>query len=359
MSERKPGQEARDPASASAPSVARPVSLALQGGGAHGAFTWGVLDRLLEDRRIVIEAISGTSAGAMNAAALAAGYAAGGREGARQALDRFWISTSEYAIFSPIQRTLIERLLGRWNLDRSPSYLWFNLLGRVYSPYQTNPLDHHPLREILSRQIDIDAVRACEALRVFVTATNVRTGRPRVFDRDDISLDALLASACLPQLYQAVEIDGEPYWDGGYMGNPAIWPLVYRCTTADVVIVQINPVVREGIPRTSLEIDNRMNEIAFNSSLMHEMRAIEFVQRLLEEGALTEQVAARYKNMRIHVIGDQETMKALGVASKSNAERAFLEHLKAAGRACAAHWLEATIDDIGVRSSVNVRNTFL
>ena len=319
MSERKPGQEARDPASNSAPSVARRISLALQGGGAHGAFTWGVLDRLLQDERIVIEAISGTSAGAMNAAALAAGYAAGGREGARQALDRFWISTSEYAIFSPIQRTLIERLLGRWNLDRSPSYLWFNLLGRVYSPYQTNPLDHHPLREILSRQIDIDAVRACEALRVFVTATNVRTGRPRVFDRDDISLDALLASACLPHLYQAVEIDGEPYWDGGYMGNPAIWPLIYRCTTTDVVIVQINPVVREGIPRTSLEIDDRMNEIAFNSSLMHEMRAIEFVQRLLEEGALTEQVAARYKNMRIHVIGDQETSARLATTAASAA----------------------------------------
>jgi NTE family protein len=318
-----------------------------------------VLDRLLLDERIVIVAICGTSAGAMNAAALAAGYAAGGREGARQALDRFWISTSECAIFNPIQRTLIDRLLGNWNLDRSASYFWFNLLGRVYSPYHTNPLGLHPLREILSRQIDIDAVRACEALRIFVTATNVRTGRPRVFGRDDISLDALLASACLPHLYQAVEIDGEPYWDGGYMGNPAIWPLIYRGTTMDVVIVQINPVVREGIPRTSLEIDNRMNEIAFNSSLMHEMRAIAFVQRLLEEGALTERFAARYKNMHIHVIGDPQTMKALGVASKSNAERAFLEYLKAAGRACAERWVEATIDDIGVRSSVDIRSVFL
>jgi NTE family protein len=340
-------------------SARRHVSLALQGGGAHGAFTWGVLDRLLEDERIIIEAISGTSAGAMNAAALAAGYAASGREGARQALDRFWISTSERAIFSPFQRPLSDRLLGRWNLDRSPGYLWFSLIGRLFSPYQTNPLNHHPLRDILASQIDIEAVRACRALRLFITATNVQTGRPRVFDQDDLSLDALLASACLPHLYQAVEIDGDPYWDGGYMGNPAIWPLIYGCVTADVVLVQVNPLMREGIPRTAIEIDNRMNEIAFNASLMHEMRAIAFVQRLLEQDALKEHFAARYKNMRIHVIGDEEGMKALGVTSKFNAERGFFEHLKAAGRACAARWLKTTIGDLGVRSSVDVRATFL
>jgi NTE family protein len=336
-----------------------PVSLALQGGGAHGAFSWGVLDRLLSDERIVIEAISGTSAGAMNAAALAAGYAEDGREGARRALDRFWISTSDRAIFSPFQRTLIDRLLGRWNLDRSPGYLWFSLLSRLFSPYQTNPLNHHPLRDILADQIDMEAVRACRALRIFVTATNVRTGRPRIFSQNDLSLDALLASACLPHLYQAVEIDGDPYWDGGYMGNPAIWPLIYRCVTTDVVLVQINPLDREGVPRTPLEIDNRMNEIAFNASLMHEMRAIAFVQRLLEEGALKEPFAARYKNMRIHMIGDEEGMKSLGVTSKFNAERDFLEHLKAAGSACAGRWLEANIGDLGVRSSLDVRATFL
>ena len=353
-----PAPEPRRTASAAGRGPHR-VSPALQGGGAHGAFTWGVLDRLLADDRLVIEAVSGTSAGAMNAAALAAGYAAGGREGARRALDRFWISASERAVFSPFRRTPIDRLLGRWNLDHSPGYLWFSLLGRLFSPYQTNPLNHHPLRDILAGQIDMEAVRACRALRLFVTATNVRTGRPRVFDQNDLSLDALLASACLPHLYQAVEIDGDPYWDGGYMGNPAIWPLIYGCETADVVLVQINPLVREGVPRTALEIDNRMNEIAFNSSLMHEMRAIAFVQRLLEEDALKEPFAARYKNMRIHMIGDEAGMKALGVASKFNAERDFLEHLKAAGRASAERWLAATIDDLGVRSSVDVRGTFL
>jgi NTE family protein len=335
------------------------VSLALQGGGAHGAFTWGVLDRLLEDDRIIIEGVSGTSAGAMNAAALAAGHAQGGREGARRALDRFWISTAERAAFSPFQRTPVDRLLGRWNLDRSPGYHWFSLLGRLFSPYQTNPLNHHPLREILADQIDIEAVRACQAVRVFVTATNVRTGRPRIFGQEDLSLDALLASACLPHMFQAVEIDGDPYWDGGYMGNPAIWPLIYGCTSSDVVLVQINPLEREGVPQTSLEIDNRMNEIAFNASLMHEMRAIAFVQRLLEQDALKEPAVSQYKNMRIHMIGDEEGLKALGVTSKFNAERDFLEHLKVAGRACAERWLEATFDDLGLRSSVDVRGTFL
>jgi NTE family protein len=318
-----------------------------------------VLDRLLEDGRLAVEAVSGTSAGAMNAAALAAGYAEGGREGARRALDRFWISTSKRALFSPFQRTLADRLLGCWNLDSAPGYFWFRLFGRLFSPYQTNPLDHRPLRDILTSQIDIEAVRACRALRLFITATNVRTGRARVFSQDDLSLDVLLASACLPHLYQSVEIDGDPYWDGGYMGNPAIWPLIYGCVTADVVLVQVNPLVREGVPRTSIEIENRMNEIAFNASLMHEMRAINFVQRLLEQEALKEPFAARYKNMRIHMIGDEEGMKALGVASKFNAERAFLEHLKAAGRACAERWLAAVIGDLGVRSSVDVRGTFL
>ncbi len=337
----------------------RRINIALQGGGAHGAFSWGVLDRLLDDDRIAIEGVSGTSAGAMNAAALADGYTKDGREGARRALDRFWISTSERAIFSPLKRTLVDRLLGRWNLDQSPGYLWFSLLSRLLSPYQTNPLNHHPLRDILADQIDIEAVRACRAIRVFVTATNVRTGRPRVFSQEDLSLDALLASACLPHLYQAVEIDGDPYWDGGYMGNPSIWPLIYGCQTADVVLVQINPLEREGVPKTSLEIDNRMNEIAFNASLMHEMRAIAFVKRLLEQDALKEPVKSQYKNMRIHMIGDEEGMKALGVASKFNAERDFLEYLKAAGRACAGRWLEATLGDLGVRSSVDVRSTFL
>jgi NTE family protein len=337
----------------------RRINLALQGGGAHGAFTWGVLDRLLEDERIAIEGISGTSAGALNAAALAQGFAAGGAAGARKALERFWLSVSEYAQFSPIHRTAIDRLLGNWNLDRSPAYLWFGVMSRVLSPYQTNPLNVHPLRIILSEQIDVNAVRACESIRLFVSATNVRTGRARIFDRSDLSIDALLASGCLPHLYQAIVIDGDPYWDGGYLGNPVIWPLIYGCSSPDVVLVQINPLVREGVPRTAIEIDNRMNEISFNASLMHEMRAIAFVQKLIEQDALKEQVAARYKNMRMHMISDDEAMKELGVSSKFNAGRDFLEYLKNLGRGCADRWLDARMADIGVRSSIDVRETFL
>jgi Predicted esterase of the alpha-beta hydrolase superfamily len=337
----------------------RRISLALQGGGAHGAFTWGVLDRLLEEPRLVIEAISGTSAGAMNAAALAAGYAAGGAEGARRALERFWLTTSAYAMLSPIRRTPLHCLTGQWNIDFSPVDFWLNVVSRAFSPYQTNPLNLQPLRLLLAQQIDIEAVRACETPKVFVTATNVRTGRPRVFHRHELTVDALLASACIPHLYQAVEIDGEAYWDGGYMGNPAIWPLIYEASSADVVLVPINPVVREAVPRTAFEIDNRVNEIAFNSSLMHEMRAVAFVQKLLEEDALKEPFASRYRNIRLHRIGDEQAMASLGVVSKGNAEREFLEYLRDAGRACADRWLAENFDALGVRSSLDVRAAYL
>jgi NTE family protein len=336
------------------------VALALQGGGSHGAFTWGVLDRLLEDERIVIEAVSGTSAGAMNAAALAAGYAQAGREGARRALDRFWLSTSERATFSPFQRTLLDRLLGRWNLDHAPGYLWFSLLGRLFSPYQINPLNHHPLRDILARQIDMDAVHACRALRVFVTATNVRTGRPRVFGQTDLSLDALLASVCLPHLFQTVEIDGDPYWDGGYMGNPAIWPLIYGCQTADVVLVQINPLIREGVPRTALEIDNRMNEIAFNASLMHEMRAIAFVQRLLEQDALKEPFAARYnrssqRTSRYVVAGNRFCCLGLDAARCLELLRARRARFRAATPSSSARWKSQGPSPRGCSAAISPR----
>lgn len=340
--------------------MTRPISLALQGGGSHGAFTWGVLDRLLEEEdRISIEALSGTSAGAMNAAVLVAGFSQGGAQGAREALHRFWTTISEYASLSPVQRTWADQLLGGWNLNNSPGYMWSNWMTQFVSPYQSNPLNIDPLRDVIQRHIDFDAVRACTGIRLFISATNVRTGRSRIFGRDDISVEALLASACLPRYSQAVEIDGEAYWDGGYMGNPSIWPLIYNAQTADVVLVQINPLERERVPRTAPEISDRLDEIAFNSSLMHEMRAIAFVQRLLHEGALTEPYASRYKNVRTHMIADEQALSALGASSKMNAERPFLEHLKALGRAAAETWLEDHYDSLGQRSSLDIRRTFL
>jgi NTE family protein len=332
------------------------INLALQGGGAHGAFTWGVLDRLLEDERIEIEGICGTSAGAMNAVALAHGMAEGGAAGARATLDRFWHGVAEAGRFSPIQRSPLDRLLGTWKLDHSPSYAAFDLITRMLSPYQTNPCNYHPLERVLEEVVDFDTVQRCTAVKLFICATNVRTGKIKVFDRDEVCREAILASACLPYLFQAVEYRGEHYWDGGYMGNPAIYPLIYRCETPDVMIVQINPLYRETIPGSAREIMDRVNEISFNSSLMREMRAIAFVSRLVEQGKLDRR---HYKRMNIHLLEADEQLKPLGASSKLNAEHAFLQHLKAIGRAACERWLARNFDQIGVNSTVDLVETYL
>ena len=227
----------------------RMIELALQGGGAHGAFTWGVLDRLLEDDRIQIEGICGTSAGALNGVVVADGLDREGKEGARKALRRFWSEVSTAGTFSPLQRTMLDRLLGRWTLDFSPGYIMFDLMGRLVSPYQLNPLDLNPVRSLIARLVDFDHVRHAEGIKLFVSATNVRTGKLKIFRRDEMTVDMVMASACLPFMFQAVEIDGEAYWDGGYSGNPSLFPLVDECQSHDIVIVQINPILREGLPR--------------------------------------------------------------------------------------------------------------
>jgi len=351
--------QAASPSRGPDPRDKRRVSLALQGGGARGAFTWGVLDCLLEDGRIIIDAISATSAGAMNAAALMAGLSQGGAQGARETLDRFWLAASDYGYISPIRRSLADQFSGRWNIDASPAYIWANLLSQTFSPTQKNPIDFNPLRDIISRTIDTDAVRACSDIRLFITASNVRTGRPRVFERDEVSLDVLLASGCLPDMFHAIEIDGDPYWDGGFMGNPALWPLIQGGHAGDIVFVQITPMERAGTPHMPMAVSNRMNELAFNSSLMHEMRNLALIQELVEQDALKEPYAERYRDLRLHMIGDEAAIRTLGVSSKFNVERAFLLHLKAAGRACARDWLATTFQDLGKRSSVDVRGSFL
>ncbi|HEU0223772.1 MAG TPA: patatin-like phospholipase family protein, partial [Paracoccaceae bacterium] len=244
----------------------KPISLALQGGGAHGAFTWGVLDRLLTDGRAEIVAISGTSAGAMNAVVAASGLMSGGPEEAAAALARFWRKVSDAAKYSPIRRNPIDVFLGNWSLDRSLGYAFFDRLTRVASPYELNPMNLNPLREVLEDVVDFQAVRRCERMKLFISATNVETGRVRVFDRRHLTADMVMASACLPNIYQAVVIDGAPYWDGGYMGNPALFPLISVMESKDILIVQINPVERKGVPTTAREIQDRINEITFNSS---------------------------------------------------------------------------------------------
>jgi len=331
------------------------INLALQGGGAHGAFTWGVLDRLLEDGRLAIEAISGTSAGAMNAVVLADGIMAGGREGAREALERFWRAVSGAAVHSPMKRSAFDVFMGNWSLDHSPGYLFFDLLNRVASPYDMNPLNINPLRDLLDEQVDFDRVRRCDRVKVFVSATNVQTGRVRVFRREELSASSVMASACLPFMFQAVEIDGVPYWDGGYMGNPVLFPFFNACESRDVVVVQINPIERFGTPRSARDILNRVNEITFNASLLREFRAIDFVARLVEEGKLDPD---DYKQVLVHLIHGGTALEPLGASSKLNAEWAFIEHLHAAGRQAAEDWLEAGVAELGVRSTVDLRRMF-
>lgn len=330
------------------------INLALQGGGAHGAFTWGVLDWFLEDNRFSIDAITGTSAGAMNAVVLASGMESGGETGARDALEAFWQAVSEEARFSPIQRSPLDVLLGNWSLDHSPSYLYFDVLSRFASPYEFNPLNVNPLRDVVESMVDFDRVHACSGVKLFIAATNVFTGKIRVFSREEVTLDAVMASACLPQLYQAVEIDGEPYWDGGYMGNPPLYPLFYQTETPDVVLIQINPVERREVPRSAREIVNRLNEITFNSTLLRELRAIDFVTRLIEDGKLSDE---EYTKVHMHRIFASE-LKPLQASSKLNAEWAFLTELRDLGRQTAKDWLDQNFDAIGKRSTIDLRDEF-
>ncbi|WP_428698750.1 patatin-like phospholipase family protein [Stappia sp.] len=333
----------------------KPINLALQGGGAHGAFTWGVLDWLLERELFTIEGVSGTSAGAMNAVVLAAGMHEGGEEGARAALHRFWKAVSDRAWLSPIRRTPLDVIMGQWSLDMSPSFLAFDIASRFASPYEFNPLNINPLREVVAETVDFDAVNACQAIRVFISATNVHSGKIKVFSGEEITLDAVMASACLPHLFQAVEIDGVPYWDGGYMGNPPLFPLFGNTGTPDTVLVQINPVERNETPRTAREILNRLNEITFNSTLLREMRAIEFVTRLIEDGKLDRK---DYQKVHIHRIS-AEGLKPLQSSSKVNAEWRFLTHLRDIGRQAAEQWAGAHYDSVGTRSSVDLREEFM
>lgn len=331
------------------------IDLALQGGGAHGAFTWGVLDRFLEDERIRIEGISGTSAGAMNAVVLADGLAKGGRDGARAALERFWRAVSRAALASPIRRTPLDILLGRWSVDLSPGWMAFDLLTRSISPYEFNPLNLNPLRDLLLEQIDFSSVRSCQAVKLFVAATNVRTGQAKIFRCPEMTADAVLASACLPFLYQAVEIDGEAYWDGGYMGNPVLFPLVDECEARDLVFVQINPFRREEVPRRAQDIHNRLNEITFNASLIKELRSLMLLKGIVDEEGSNR---AQYRDMLIHRVAAEDALKELGVSSKLNAEWDFLVHLREIGRARAGAFLDAHFADLGERSTFDIEALF-
>ncbi len=327
------------------------VDLALQGGGSHGAFTWGVMDRLLEETWLEIEGVSGTSAGAMNAAVLAAGYAAGGREGARKALDAYWKKVSEAARFSPFQRTPLDKALGRWTLDYSPVFNMVDMMTRMFSPYQFNPGGSNALAPILDAQINFDDLRN-SPIKVFITATNVRTGRPRIFRNADLSPEVLMASACLPTLFQAVEIDGEAYWDGGYSGNPTLAPLVGELKSDDTILIPINPVERPGTPKAPHEILNRLNEISFNGVLIKEL----YMMALLRRNAsalVDDKEGCEWARMRVHIVRNH-VMSKLGYSSKLNAEWDFLSMLKEEGRKAGEEFLKLHGNDLGHTSTLDI-----
>jgi NTE family protein len=325
------------------------VDLALQGGGSHGAFTWGVLDRLLQEQWLEIEGISGTSAGAMNAAVLAHGYAKDGREGARTALEAFWRRVSDAARFNPIRRSPLDVILGRWTMDTSPLFMALDVTSRIFSPYDLNPGGANPLHDILSECIGFEDIRRAP-IQLFITATNVHTGRGRVFRNAELTPDVLLASACLPTMFHAVEIDGQPYWDGGYSGNPTLTPLIRECASNDTILVQVNPVEREGTPRSAREILNRLNEVSFNATLLKELRMIAVLRQVADVGNCE---GARWAKMRIHRVASA-IIAHLGSSSKLNAEWAFLTMLRDEGRRAAEAFLAASADDIGHRSSLDL-----
>jgi NTE family protein len=335
----------------------RTVNLALQGGGAHGAFTWGVLDRLAEEERLIVEGISATSAGAMNATVFAYGMAVGGRDGARTALAQFWRRISHAAAFTALQPTAFDRLGENRALSWSPAFMFFDMVTRMLSPYQFNPLNFNPLRNALNAVVDFEKLSMATCpIKLFLSATNVRTGKVKVFTNDEIDAESVLASGCLPFIFQAVEIDGEAYWDGGYMGNPAIFPLIYNCESSDIVIVHINPLERAEVPKTAPEIMNRINEISFNSSLMREMRAINFVTDLIDRGA---ECNRHLRRMLIHGINAEQVMAELSHASKLNADWEFLTWLRDAGREHAGAWLDANFEKLGRESTVDIAGVYL
>ncbi len=339
------------------------INLALQGGGAHGAFTWGVLDALLEDGRIDFEGVSATSAGAMNAAALAYGKTKGDSETAREVLENFWHEVSrKSSIFSQPKNPHFDigALFNPWMSEWTQNNVSFmESLTRSISPYQFNPLNLNLLKDVLEKTIDFDHVHACDCMKLFITTTDVQSGLPKIFENQDVTQEVLLASAALPTLFQAVEIKGRHYWDGGYLGNPSLWPLFYHAQSRDILLVHVNPIKRDEIPKDSQSIDNRLNEITFNASLLKELRAIDFVQKLLHEDMLKDEHKDRYKDILLHAIRADDVMRDLSATSKFDTDWSFLTDLRDSGRKEAKIWLKNHFKDLNKRASVDIQKDYL
>lgn len=331
------------------------INMALQGGGAHGAFGWGVMDKLLEDGRLEIEGLSGTSAGSMNAVVYAYGKLKG-NDGAREALHNFWKAISDAGQkYAPPKNPF----LAAFNMEKNPINDVMKAMFSLVSPYQINPMNYNPLRDVLEAQVDFEELERSQATKLFICATNVRTGKVKIFHTPEVTSKVVLASACLPQIFQAVEINGEHYWDGGFMGNPVLYPLFYYTESRDVVILHINPIERPGPPTSSGDIANRVNEITFNSSLIKELRSVYFVQQLLDQGKIKDEFRKDFKYVLIHSVRADSAMSDLSAGSKLSSDWGFLTMLRDRGRALATQWIDHHFDDIGVRSTVDLKREFL
>ncbi len=344
----------KPPAKRRKKSAIKKLNLALQGGGAHGAFTWGVLDHLLSDPRIAISGLSGASAGAVNAVLVMDGLARGGPAEARQRLADFWRAASAGGDLPPMQRAVTDRLFSFMPFGATSMADWFTAMSRYFSPYELNPLNINPLKDLIGRFVDFDLVRQ-SPLPLFVATTNVHTGRLRLFSREKVTADVVMASAALPFLFQAVEIDGVPLWDGGYLGNPAIFPFLTNTEAEDVLVVQINPVSRPATPHTSAEIINRLNEITFNSALIAELRAMDFVTQLVDDGRLPRGFEpGQYRRLNIHRIDLGQLGTRLAGSSKLKTDYEFLELLHRAGVRAAKRFLDQHFNDIGQQSTIDL-----
>jgi len=331
------------------------LALAFQGGGAHGAFTWGVMDRLLEED-IEIGGLCGTSAGAMNATMVAYGLQIGGPQGAKDMMRKFWTKISEAGKNSPLQPTPLDDSMHPGDMDFSPGYKYFNLMSLLYSPYELNPLNINPLRDILNELIDFDRLRDCDKTKLFLCATNISNCRVKVFHLPEITVDAVLASACIPRLFQAVVIDEVPYWDGGFIGNPPLFPLIEETDCNDILLVKLNPVFLDEVPKTAADIEDRMNEVSFNASLMWEMRYIHFKNKLVKMGI---DEGGRLHEVYLHAISADEALGHLGYSSKLNTTWKFLETLHQLGRRYADMWIKENLEHVGHKTTYDIVKNFL
>jgi len=332
------------------------VGLALQGGGAHGAFTWGVLDRLLEEEDLVAEAICGTSAGAVNAVTCAYGLHVGGPLKAKELMEELWkkVAMSGSFLFKP---GMFDKAYGHGDIYNSAGYMWFNAMTQVLSPYNFNPFNYNPLKDILNNIIDFEELQKYNKKKLFICATNVKTNRAKIFSNKDITADAVMASACLPFLFQAVEIEGEYYWDGGYMGNPPISPLIANTSINDIVLIKINSININSVPTTARDIADRVNEISFNSSLINEMKLIHYRNELLRNGILKVD-NKQNKEIFVHTISGYEALSQLSYSSKMNTSWEFLVELKNKGREIAEKWLQSDFKEVGLKSTFDVEEHF-